>query len=243
MLLAGRWDEAQECLTRSMELHRDLGAPLGESLALQRLAELAGARGDYDRAAELLGRGLDIAVRIPFLATHMQTRIYGTQAVHALDQHDVETALRAVEATVDIAAQFGACPGCTALIHPVAAETYAALGRLDEAKARVEAAQENAEQWQSGAWRALAELAQGVVARSASEGAVEHLTAAADLFEEIDWPYPAARCYRLAGQALAERGQTAAARDLLQDALARFEQLGATADVTRTRAALEDLGA
>jgi tetratricopeptide (TPR) repeat protein len=243
LLLAGRWDEAQECLTQSMELHRDLGAPVGESLALQRLAELAGARGDYDHAAELLGRGLDIAGRIPFLATHMQTRIHGTRATHALDQDDVEAALRAVEATVDIAKQFGACPGCTALIHPVAAETYAALGRLDEAQERADAAWQNANQWQSGAWRALAQLAQGVVARARGEDAVEHLTTAADLFQEIDWPYAAARCCRLTAETLGERGQTAAARDLLQDALARFEQLGATADATRTRAALADLRA
>lgn len=223
-----------------MELHHELAAPLGESLALQRLAELVAAQGDYARADELLDQALEVAVRAPIFASHMQVRIHATRAAHALDQGDALAAARAVEATVNVCTQFGECPGCSALVHPVAAETHAILGNLEEAEARATAAREIAEQWQSGAWRALAELAQGVAARP-GEDAAQHLIAAADLFEEIAQPYPAAQCLFRAGQALAESGEPSAALGLLQRALAIFRQLGAPVAEARTRDVLARL--
>ncbi|MPZ15382.1 MAG: tetratricopeptide repeat protein, partial [Chloroflexi bacterium] len=178
-LLRGQWNDAEEHLRRALEVHRSLGASTGEALASQRLAELAVYRGDADSAAAHLERGLDLAVEGP-LPEHLLPRIYATMALNALERDEPEAACAAIEAAELAAAHYGTCPPCEALLHPVAAEAYAAVGALERARSHAAAAAE-AGSWGSDAWRAMAAVAQAAIAPSKAERA-NRMAEAAETF-------------------------------------------------------------
>lgn len=235
LLLRGRWDEAEEHLRRAVEIYGSLGASAGESLASQRLAELAVYRGDADSADAHLQRGLELAVEGP-LPEHLLSRLYATMALNALEMDDPQAACEAIEAAARAAAQFGACPPCEALLQPVAAEAYAAIGDLERAR-HYAAAAEQIGTWGSDAWRAMAAVAQAAVADGKAEAA-HHLAAAAETYIRIDQPFPAARCHLQAGLLELEEEQMEQARTHLERALALFIQLGARRGEERARAGL-----
>jgi len=235
LLLRGRWDEAEEHLRRAVELHQSLGASTGEALASQRLAELAVYRGDADSAGRHLERGLALAVEGP-LPEHLLSRLYATMALNALEMDDPEAACEALEAAARAAAQYGACPPCEALLHPVAAEAYAAVGDLDRAQSHAAAA-EQAGTWGSDAWLAMAAVARAAVAPSRGEAA-QQLADAAATFARIGQPFQSARCHLQAGLLELKDDRNEQARIHLDDALALFTQLGSPRGEARARAAL-----
>jgi len=235
LLLRGQWDEAEEQLRRAVEIHRSLGASTGESLASQRLAELAVYRGDADAAAEHLERGLELAVDGP-LPEHLLSRLYATMALNALEMDDPQAACTAIEAAASATARFGSCPPCEALLHPVAAEAYAAVGDLERARNYAAAAAETGS-WGSDAWRAMAAVAQAAVAQGKGEAA-QHLIEAAETFVRIDQPFQAARCHLQAGLLELDEGHTLPARTHLDQALSLFTRLGARRGEARARRGL-----
>src|SRR5262249_36743620 len=125
LLLQARWEEAEGCLTRSCELHASLGTRSG-ALPWQRRAELAACHGDPAMVHEYLREASAIAT-VSTMALHMWGRIYATAALSALEQHDPDGAVLAVQAAAAAAARYGDCPTCSALLNPVAAEAYALL--------------------------------------------------------------------------------------------------------------------
>jgi tetratricopeptide (TPR) repeat protein len=235
LLLRGRWEEAEAHLRRAVETHQSLGASTGEALAHQRLAELAVYRGDSTSAAEHLAQGFDLALEGP-LPEHLLARLYATLALNELEMDDPQAACQAIDAAEQAAEQYGACPPCEALLHPVAAEAFAAVGDHDRAQ-RHAAAAEQAGTWGSDAWRAMAAIAQAGVAPSKDEGA-RHAAEAAETFARIEQPFQAARCHLQAGLLYLHADQSEQARNHFDRALSLFTQLGAPRGEARVRAAL-----
>ena len=186
LLLHGHFDEAAGCLERSCELHASLGTRSG-ALPWQRLAELSVCRGRPEEAEAYLRRAAGIATVSP-MARHLWGRIEATAAFAALEQGDPESAVRSVRAAARAAARYGDCPTCGALLNPVAAEAFAALGDRDTAREYADAAAAVAGFFESYAWRAMAESAAG----SAESDSARHAEAAR-LYEQAGQPYWAAR--------------------------------------------------
>lgn len=162
LLLRAQWDEAEGCLHHSADLYASLG-PISGALPWQRLAELAACRGDLDEVGPALRKASAIATVSP-TARHLWGRIHATAAFARLQQGDPEFAARSVRAAAAAAARGGDCPSCSALLHPVAAQTYALLGRADLAREHAAAAAAVADGFGGSAWRAMAQAAAGSAA-------------------------------------------------------------------------------
>lgn len=224
LLLQGRWDEAAGCLERSAQVHDELGGR-GSALPRQRLAELAAGRGDSEAVAAQLRRGMAAAAISP-LAQHAFGRLYATAAFDAVERGEPVEAARAARSASAAAAHYGECPSCTALLYPVAAEAFAALGDEDATAEHARAAERVAGRFQSSAWSAMAETASGALAEvrgAAAEARRRHL-AAARLYGRARQPYWAARSKVRA--ALADP-RPSTDSGLLAKAGATFEALGA----------------
>jgi DNA-binding SARP family transcriptional activator len=194
LLLGARWDEAAGCLERSCELIDSLGPTSGAALPWQRLAELAVCRGTPEQAEWPLRRAAAIAT-VSAMAKHLWGRIHATAAFAALEQRDPAAAARSVHAAAAAAARYGDCPSCSALLNPMAAEAFAALGDRESACAYAQSAERVAGFFASSAWWAMARSAAASVA--AVEGdrgrAQEGFEAAAALYERARQPYWAQR--------------------------------------------------
>src|SRR5262249_19031271 len=126
-------------LQRSCDLHRSLGTTSG-ALPWQRLAELEICRGAPGEADAPLRRASAIATVSP-MAMHMWGRIHATAAFGRVEQGDPEAAASSVRAAGATAARYGDCPSCSALLNPIAAEAFAALGDRHAARSYAEAAE------------------------------------------------------------------------------------------------------
>ena len=198
LLLQARWEEAAGCLERSCDLHASLGTRSG-ALPWQRLAELAVCRGAPDEAEEPLRRASAIATVSP-MARHMWGRIYATAAFAQVERGDPEAAARSIRAADAAAVRYGDCPSCSALLNPIAAETFAALRTRDAAAPYIEAATAIAGMFESSAWRAMAESAAASLATldGETDRARAGFEAAAFLYERAGQPYWQRRSLELA---------------------------------------------
>jgi DNA-binding SARP family transcriptional activator len=241
LLLRGFWNEAEGCLKRSAELIGELGTRA--ALPWQRLAELAVYRGDAAAAEEYLRQGMTIATVSP-MAPHLWGRLYATATLNALERGDPRAAIRAVEAAAEAATRYGDCQACGALLYPVAAEAYSALGDLPKAEEHARSAEEVAGFWgESAAWKAMAETAQASLALARGDWghALSRFLAAADLYEQAGQPFWVARCLFEAGLVRARRGEWVESRDLLERAMTTFRRLGAARAEERARCELAQL--
>jgi DNA-binding SARP family transcriptional activator len=193
LLLRARWDEAAGCLERSCELHESLGTPTA-GLPWQRLAELAVCRGTPEQADAPLRRASAIATVSP-MAKHLWGRIHATAALAGLESGDPGAAARSVRAAQRAASRYGDCPSCGALLNPIAAEAFAALGDSESARAHAAAAARVADSFDSSAWRAMAESAAASAATAEGETtrARERFHDAARLYDRARQPYWAQR--------------------------------------------------
>jgi tetratricopeptide (TPR) repeat protein len=241
--IRGRWEEAEECLRRSLDLQAAVGSAAGQALALQRLAELSVHRGDHQTAGDLLRRAWDLPIDAP-MAPHVYGRLYATEARRALEGGDPAAAIRTLEMAADAAARAGDCATCSALLHPVGTEAYAALGNRERAEQRASEAARAAAHWESGAWRAMAEMSHAVARLSSGSAAcaADHFLSAAASFERIGQPYEMARCLLMGSQAKAQCGAVEEARRLAGCALGVFEALGASGAAARAREQRAALG-
>jgi len=231
-LLQGRWDEAHGCLSRSTEIYAEFGAGSGV-LPWQRMAELAAGRGDRNAVARCLRRGMAIAAITP-LASHAWGRLYATQAFDAVESGDPAGAAHAVRASAEAATRYGSCPSCAALLNPVAAEAFAALGDVESAVAHARAAEQVASMFASSAWGAMAESARGsqAVAEGDAGAARARFLSAAELYDRARQPFWEARSKL---QAASAGGGGSTDGDLAREAAATFERLGAQPALTRAR--------
>jgi DNA-binding SARP family transcriptional activator len=194
LLLHAHFDEAGGCLERRCELHASFDGSRSGALPWQRLAELEVSRGEPAEADALLRRASAIATVSP-MAMHMWGRIHATAAFARLEQGDPEAAARSVRAAGASAVRYGDCPSCSALLNPLAAEAFGALGDLDGARAHAEAATRVAAMFESSAWSAMAESAVGSVAAAEGEPAEARarFEEAAALYDRIGHSYWAER--------------------------------------------------
>lgn len=239
LLLQGRWDEAPGCLERSVDLHASLDSRSGV-LPWQRLGELAAGRGDSAAVADCLKRGMALAAA-GTMAPHAWGRLYATAAFDALERGAPEEALRSVHAAAVACERDGNCPSCSALLNPLAAEAFAALGDREGAAGRAEAAAGVAEMFRSSAWSAMAETARGAhaVAREEPDVARTHFLAAARLYERARQPFWSARSKVQAASAAPDTRTgtgTGMDADLLAEAALTFERLGAARPLAAVRA-------
>ena len=193
-LLSGRLDDADRDLRRGQEMHHDMGAATGEAFSLQRLAELAGARGDLGAASRLLDESLAVA-RESDVGFHLLDRIYGARITLAADP---AAALAAVdEAEELVSGPLETCPGCRITLAVPAAIALAKAGQLDRL-----AAYEASCEWladvvmQLPAWYAALDEVRGH--RCDAEGdllaARSHFGEALRGFREAGQPRDVARC-------------------------------------------------
>jgi tetratricopeptide (TPR) repeat protein len=193
LLLRARWDEAAGCLQTSGELHASLGTRSG-GLPWQRLGEVAVCRGDPNDAGPFLTKAAGIATVSP-MAPHLWGRIHATAALTALETGDHASAVRSIRAASGTAARYGECLSCSALLHPVAAEVYAALDDVEAIRPHLAAADRIAGLSSSSAWRAMASSARASLQEADGRrvDAAHTYLLASDLFEQAGQPYWAAR--------------------------------------------------
>lgn len=198
MLLRGRWDEAAGPLERAGEIHAELGESSG-ALAWQRLGELAVCRGNLDVAATHVRRGMTIATVSP-MARHVWGRLYATQAFGALEAGDPSRAADAARAAAAASTRYGDCATCDALLHPLAAEAFHALGDAPGAELHAEIADRTAGMWESSAWRAMAITARAFhrATLGDADAAARGLRKASALYDRAGQPYWAERTRRRA---------------------------------------------
>ncbi len=193
-LLSGRLGDASRHLRRGRQMHHDMGAATGEAFSLQRLAELAAARGESRAAHRLLDESLAVA-RESDVGFHLLDRIYGTRITLAADP---TSALAAVdEAEELVRGPLETCPGCRITLAVPAAIALARAGELDRLEAYEAACQWLAEVvMQLPAWYAALDEVRGH--RHAAYGNFEasraHFTDAIRGFREAGQPLDIRRC-------------------------------------------------
>ena len=196
LLLSGRLAEAEADLGEAIRLSRASGGAVGESLALQRLAEVALYRGDARESDVLLDEALAVA-RESDVGFHLLDRIYGTRIAAAADPDEALAALDDAENAVR--GPLETCPGCRITLVVPGAIAAARGGDLDRA---VE--WESSAEWLAGVvmrlpgWDAALEEVRGHRARAAGEPAAARFAAAAAAFTAAGQPLDAARCAALA---------------------------------------------
>ncbi|WP_149260206.1 AAA family ATPase [Actinomadura sp. K4S16] len=179
-------------LTDAVDLHRELGATMGEAHSLQRLAEVRLALGDRAEAGRLLRRALPLARWAP-LAMHLLQRVYGTMVAA---EEDPEAARAVVDAAEASLAHTDFCPFCAVMFEVPSAIACTRAGDLAEARRHLERAELSAAMWEGTAWQAAMLEARAHLARAegAADEAAELLSRAAAMFEEASQPLDAARC-------------------------------------------------
>jgi tetratricopeptide (TPR) repeat protein len=196
LLLQSRWEESDGCLERSCALHESLGSRSG-ALAWQRRAELAACQGRFEEVSDHLRRASGIATVSP-MASHLWGRIHATAAFAALERGEPASAVHSVGAAAAAGARYGDCPTCSALLNPVAAAAFAALGDGDNARYYRDAAGRVAGYFSSSAWQAMAESAAASVTTLERDRAKtrDHFESASQLYRKAGQPFWAERAAR-----------------------------------------------
>ncbi|MDQ4075753.1 MAG: tetratricopeptide repeat protein [Chloroflexota bacterium] len=228
---AGNWDEAEAALRESIALYRELGAASGEALACQRLGVLYTARGRLDEALDTLEEGIAAAERAVMRA-HCLTRLYAAMAHNRLAAGDVAAADQALTLGLAMGERHGHCTTCDALLLPAAVGVRVAQHDFEAAEEFCRQLAEEATQYGSRMWIAMAKQAHGELAAAQGElaTALRHYRAARSAFSAAGYEYEAARCLAAMADILWERGDPGddeEARRAQAEAQGIFERLGA----------------
>jgi ATP/maltotriose-dependent transcriptional regulator MalT len=189
---SGRLDEAERLLLRAEELLGAVGATTGHALVVQRLAEIALARGQRWKAGRLAQRGVvlgDATWMRPHLWIRLQTLIVQTASAGEQADDAIAAGDRAV-------ARPTTCQPCSIGFRIAAAIARAEQGAIEESGRRLDEAERLAGMWNGGPWvaalweaRGVQRRAQGNEARAAAafgEGAAR--------FGDLGRPLDRARC-------------------------------------------------
>jgi DNA-binding SARP family transcriptional activator len=154
-LLTGRLPEAEVSLNLALDLYRDSATDSGQSMALERLAEVATARGRRWQARRLLERALRLAADDP-LGSHLLVKIRGAMVEAA---PDVPSAA-AVAAEGDRALHGSdVCEQCSMSFRVAAASAFSRAGDVTSARRHLDEAERISEMWQGGPWPELVRAA------------------------------------------------------------------------------------
>ncbi|HET8591555.1 MAG TPA: helix-turn-helix transcriptional regulator, partial [Nakamurella sp.] len=241
LMLAGRWDSAEQHLAHARLLGEQLGGGLDEQDYLQ--AQIGIYRGDLDRYGPIVTAGLHRARRE---GDSWGMRVYGVLDAQ-LALHSGQ-ARRAADSYADLAAALSA----HGLVEPLALrwepdwiEACVAAGDLDRAAAVLEQLAGRHRRLPRP-WTTLG-LARSRVLLQAARGGdtgaeLAELDSALAAVPSGVLPLDRARCLLVAGLAHRRARRRGQAHSRLTEAVAGFEALGAKAFAARARAELERSG-
>jgi DNA-binding winged helix-turn-helix (wHTH) protein/tetratricopeptide (TPR) repeat protein len=191
-MLSGDLEGGRDRLAEAVRLHRALDTDTGLAHALQRLAEAHLHLGERAEAERVGNEALTRARWSP-LSQHLLQRTYGTLIGAAPDPEAAAAVADDALATIDGP---DACHFCHVMVAVPSAVAYAAVGRLDDARAQLTAARRTAARWEGPAWPAAVDEAEAMLARAEGrdDDAVALLERAARAFDQTALPLEAARC-------------------------------------------------
>jgi len=149
-LMGGQVETAEATLRRAADLLRDTKTRSGESLSLERLAEVSTARGQRWKARRLLQSALRLAEGDP-LGSHLLVKIHGAMVEAAADPAEAATVAADGERAL---ADSDVCQQCSMSFRVAAARAYADVGDLPNARRHLDEAARISEMWQGGPWPA-----------------------------------------------------------------------------------------
>ena len=157
--VSGRLEDAEEHLGRAVELYSEGGTSSALALAIERLAEVAIAEGDRERAEALLDEAHSLARVVP-LASHMLVRVHGARIQAGSSGKNAMTAVLKAEAELE---GREVCDPCSMGYLAAAAMAAARAGEPQTARRYLSDAERVSGLWQGGAsaaavWEARAEL-------------------------------------------------------------------------------------
>jgi DNA-binding SARP family transcriptional activator/tetratricopeptide (TPR) repeat protein len=207
-LLMDDLDRAERELLEAIDLHREVDAPAGEALCLQRLAQVHLARGDREGARQLLQKALPLA-RWSVISLHLMQRVYGTMIEAADSAAEARAVVDMAEATIG---EIDRCPFCAVMLAVPAVIACADVGDLDAARRYLVIAEQSAARWEGTAWAAAVQEARGHLAAADERPAesADVFNRAAALFADAGHRRAAQRCTLAAAAAgsLAASGST-----------------------------------
>lgn len=192
---AGHWGQAETSLRESIALYAEIGAASGEALARQQLGVVLTARQQLDEALAVLEEGTVVAERAVMRA-HCLARLYASMARNRLEAGELAAADDALTLGLQMSRRHGNCATCDALLYPAAVSVRLAQERLEEAAEFCRRLSEEAANYGSRTWIAMARQVQGEVAaaRGAHEDALRAFKKAVRGFRQAEFDYEAARC-------------------------------------------------
>lgn len=188
---AGNLDEAEKLLIEAERLHVEANAVSGRVLVLERLAEIALARGQKWRAGRLIQKAFAQAAQ-SWLSNHLLLRLQALAVRAAATRDKVAEAIL----TGDRLLTPGACQPCSMALRTASAVALAEAGNLEQVDRRLNEAERIAGMWQGGPWAAALWEARGIQRQAQANGmrAAAAFAEAAARFEELGRPLDQARC-------------------------------------------------
>src|SRR5262249_45150235 len=149
----GRLDEAQATLRQAIGLHRDADTDSGESLSMERLAEVALADGQRWKARRLLRSAIRLADGDP-LESHLVVKIYGAMVQAAGDAEEAASIAKEGERSL---ASSEVCDQCSMSFRVAASTAFFRAGDVARARRYLDEAARIGEMWQGGRWAVAVE--------------------------------------------------------------------------------------
>jgi hypothetical protein len=187
-------------------MYAAVGSLSGQSISLERLAEIEIQRGRLPEATRLMQSALPLAERSG-IPTHLVVRVFGVMIAAAATPDD---ASRIVATAKDRLGGMRVCQPCSMGYLISAGIASARAGDLQAAGSFVDEAERTAGMWQGGPWTAATWEARAEMrmAEGEPERAAALFREAADLFASVSRPLDETRC-RSAARILVQPPQSA----------------------------------
>lgn len=161
-LFGGELDVAEQLLVEAHQLHEEVADVAGQVIALQRLAEVAIARGQNWRAGRLVEKAFRLS-EDNWLAPHLLMRL---QALSVEMAGQTPHAAERITEGDRLIAERSMCQPCSMAFRVAAAIALAEAGEVEQASKRLDEAERLAGMWNGGPWVAAVWEARGVVRRA-----------------------------------------------------------------------------
>jgi DNA-binding SARP family transcriptional activator len=197
-LFSGDLDVAEMLLKEAGQLYEGMDAVAGQVMVLQRLAEIAVARGQWWAAGRLVQKGFRVA-ETNWLEPHLLLRL---QALAVATAATAEKAVDAIAIGDQWIGSRSMCQPCSMSFRVASAIALAEAGELEAAGRRLDEAERVAGMWNGGPWVAAVWEARGVQRRAQGneETAVALFREAATRYAAVGRQRESERCLgRIAG--------------------------------------------